>query len=69
MPSDVRHYFNNKVTFSKSLETINFARAEAIMQECKDLIAAARKKDNGEIVDIQEAVKAAEAKIASFSEP
>ena len=38
------------------------------MQEWKDLIAVAR-RDNGEIVDIQEAVKAAEAKIASFSEP
>ena len=55
------------------METTNYAiavnRAEPIMQEWEDLIAVARRKDNGEIVDIQEAVKAVEAKIASFSEP
>ena len=71
-PNDVRHHFNNKVTFSKSLETTNYAiavsRAEPIMQEWEELIAVARRKDNDEIVDVQEAVKVAEAKMASLND-
>ena len=44
-------------------------RAQPIMQEWKDLIATARRKHNGEVVDVQEAVKVAEAKMASFNDP
>ena len=43
-------------------------RAELIMQEWKEFIAAACKKDTGEIVDAQEVIKSAEAKIASFND-
>ena len=72
IPNDVRHHFNNKVTFSKSLETTNYAiavsRAEPIMQDWEELISVARRKDNGEIVDVQEAVKVAEAKMASLND-
>ena len=72
MPTDVRKHFNNKLVFSKSLETTNYvitvSRAEPIMQERKELIAAARKKYKGEVVDFDESVKAAKARMKSFND-
>ena len=73
IPKELRVYFDNKGYLFKNLETtsqvVAVGRAEPIMQEWKDLIAAARRKHNGEAVDIQEAVKVAEAKMASFNDP
>ena len=73
IPKELRVYFDNKRYLFKNLETISqgvvIGRAEPIMQDWKDLIATARRKHNGEVVDFQEAVKVAEAKMASFNDP
>ena len=63
IPKELRVYFDNKGYLFKNLETtsqvVAVGRAEPIMQEWKDLIAAARRKHNGEVVDVKEAVKVA----------
>lgn len=73
IPKQSRVYFGNKRYLFKNLETtyqgVAVGRAEPIMQEWKDLIRTARRKHNGEVVDFQEAVKVAEAKMASFNDP
>ena len=71
-PKGLWVYFDNKRYLFKNLETISqivrVGRAEPIMQEWKDLIATACRKHNGEVVDVQEAVKVAEAKLVSFND-
>ena len=71
-PKGLWVYFDNKRYLFKNLETISqivrVGRAEPIMQEWKDLIATACRKHNGVVVDVQEAVKVAEAKLVSFND-
>ena len=66
IPTDVRKHFNNKLVFSKSLETTNYAiavsRAEPIMQEWKELIAVARIKEKVEVTNLEERIQKADDK-------
>ena len=66
IPKDARHHFNNKVSFWKSLETtkqgIAAARAEPIIEEWKKLIAVARRKEKGEVTNLEERIQRADDK-------
>ena len=68
-PADVKNHFG-KARFSKSLQTDNIAiaqqRSEPLLQEWADLIQSARRKNKGEIVDLEELIKLAEKYFAEF---
>ena len=69
IPADVKDHFG-KARFSKSVQTDNIAiaqqRSKPLLQEWADLIQSARRKNRGEIVDIEERIKLAEKYFAEF---
>ena len=69
IPEDVKDHFG-KARFSKSLQTDNITiaqqRSEPLLQEWADLIKSARRKNKGEIVDLEERMKLAEKYFAEF---
>ena len=69
IPADVKDHFG-KSRFSKSLQTDNISiaqqRSEPLLQEWADLIQSARRKNRGEIVDIDERITLAEKYFSEF---
>ena len=72
IPADVRSHFEGKATLFQNLETTKYAiavdRAPKGLDNWKQLIQLARKKNRGEIIDLDEAVEVAKKKIASFKD-
>ena len=69
IPADAKDLFE-KASFSKSLQTDNIAiaqqRCEPLLQKWADLIQSARRKNKGDIVDLEERIKLAEKYFAEF---
>jgi integrase len=72
IPADVRSHFDGKATLFQNLETTKYAiavdRAPKVLHNWNQLIQLARKKNRGEIIDLDEAVEVAKKKIASFKD-